>query len=44
MKSQYKKLNDTIQLLQDKYEIFKRKMLSEFRSRLMDVFYKRDRK
>lgn len=43
MKSQYKKLYDALKLNEDKYEILKKKIYEEYRSRLIDLMAKKDR-
>lgn len=37
MRNQYKKLNDTLAISQEKYEILKRKIYEEYRSRIIGI-------
>lgn len=43
MKAQFKKLNETIQLCHEKYELLKKKVYNEYRSKLSDLLGKKDR-
>ena len=37
MKNQYKKLHDTLSISQEKFEILKKKIYEEFRSRIIGI-------
>lgn len=43
MRNQYKKLNDTIQFSHEKYELLKKKLQGEYRSRISDLLGKKDK-
>ena len=43
MKNQYKKQYDALKLNEEKYEILKKKVFEEYRSRLIDLLSKKDR-
>jgi hypothetical protein len=43
MKSQYKKLNEAIKLSEQKFELLKKKIYEEYRSRIVDTLNKKDK-
>lgn len=43
MRIQFKRLNETIQLSHDKYDLLKRKVYKEYRSKLVDLIGKKDK-
>jgi hypothetical protein len=43
MKVQFKKLNETIQLCHEKYDLLKRKVYNEYRTKLSELIGKKDR-
>jgi DNA-binding transcriptional regulator GbsR (MarR family) len=43
MKNQYKKLNETTKLWERKYELLKRKIFEEYRSKIVDLLNKKEK-
>ena len=43
MKSQYKKLNEAIKFEEQKFDLLKKKIYEEYRSRIIDNLNKKDR-
>ena len=43
MRNQYKKLNDHIRLLEQKYDLLKKKIYGEYRAKIIDMLSKKDK-